>query len=85
MPRKLSGWSSVAPDQQRCWCWCCARRAPHANALGLVDTALLVPLLYTAPINLIACSALFLGDGLADPIGRLLGRCSNPYALNPKP
>jgi hypothetical protein len=53
--------------------------------LGLVDTALLVPLLYTAPINLIACSALFLGDGLADPIGRLLGRCSNPYALNPKP
>eukprot|EP00277_Geminigera_cryophila_P047445 CAMPEP_0173088362 /NCGR_PEP_ID=MMETSP1102-20130122/24882_1 /TAXON_ID=49646 /ORGANISM="Geminigera sp., Strain Caron Lab Isolate" /LENGTH=161 /DNA_ID=CAMNT_0013971237 /DNA_START=52 /DNA_END=537 /DNA_ORIENTATION=+ len=39
-------------------------------------TALLVPLLYTAPINLIACSALFLGDGFADPVGRLLG--SNP-------
>ena len=48
-----------------------------------MDAALLVPLLYTAPINLIACSALFLGDGLADPIGRLLGRSSDLYTLNP--
>jgi len=36
-------------------------------------TAMLVPLLYTAPINVMALSALYLGDGLADPVGRLLG------------
>ncbi len=37
-------------------------------------TAMLVSCFYTAPISLIAFSALFLGDGLADPVGRLLGR-----------
>ena len=36
-------------------------------------SALLVPLLYTAPINLIALSCLYLGDGFADPLGRAFG------------
>eukprot|EP00960_Hanusia_phi_P073587 768043-Hanusia_phi.AAC.8 len=37
-------------------------------------TAMVVSLLWTAPASVITFSCLFLGDGLADPVGRLLGR-----------
>jgi len=37
-------------------------------------TAIVICLLWTSPASVITLSCLFLGDGLADPVGRLLGR-----------
>jgi dolichol kinase len=37
---------------------------------------------WTSPLNIMTMSALFLGDGLADPIGRMLGGSSQYRILN---